>query len=80
MLPRKDKDMADLVVFLTALGMAIVAWLIQRALFGKMKQRHAKFDEQRMLDRKKVSRPNEASGTNERLKDPSFIVQPDRQI
>ena len=31
-LPRKDKDMADLVVFLTALGMAIVAWLIQRAL------------------------------------------------
>jgi len=24
--------MADLVVFLTALGMAIVAWLIQRAL------------------------------------------------
>ena len=32
---RKDKDMADLVVFLTALGMAIVAWLIQRALQGK---------------------------------------------
>jgi len=27
--------MADLVVFLTALGMAIVAWLIQRALSGK---------------------------------------------
>ena len=34
-LPRKDKDMADLVVFLTAIGMAIVAWLIQRALSGK---------------------------------------------
>ena len=34
-LPRKDKDMADLVVFLTALGMAIVAWLIQRALSEK---------------------------------------------
>jgi hypothetical protein len=72
--------MADLVVFLTALGMAIVAWLIQRALFGKMKQRGARFDEQRALDRKKVSRPNEASDTSERLKDPSFIAQPDRQI
>ena len=43
---RKDKHMADLVVFLTALGMAIVAWLIQRALFRKMKQRGARFDEQ----------------------------------
>jgi hypothetical protein len=31
----KSKDMADLIVFLTALGMAIVAWLIQRALSGK---------------------------------------------
>jgi hypothetical protein len=31
-LPRKDKNMADLVVFLTALGMAIVAWMIRRAL------------------------------------------------
>ena len=45
--------MADLVVFLTALGMAIVAWLIQRALSRKMKQRGARFDEQRALDRKK---------------------------
>jgi len=32
--PRKDKNMAAyLVVFLTASGMAIVAWLIQRTLF-----------------------------------------------
>ena len=72
--------MADLVVFLTALGMAIVAWLIQRALFGKMKQRGARFYEQRALDRKKVSRPNEPLGTSELPKDPSFIAQPDRQM
>jgi hypothetical protein len=31
--------MADLVVFLTAIGIAIVAWIIQRALLGKYKQR-----------------------------------------
>ena len=35
----KDKDMADLVVFLTALGVAIVVWLIQRALLEDKRTR-----------------------------------------
>ena len=40
-----------------------------------MKQRGVRFDEQRALDRKKVSRRAAAPRTSDRFKDPLFIAQ-----